>query len=131
MKWSEAYATGVAAIDDQHKMIFKMAEDFRAALDEGRGQRVYDGFLASLDLYARTHFRFEEDCMERYRCPIAQKNKQAHTKFVEMLGRFQHRYTADGFDRGDARDFVNIIDEWLADHICRIDLQIKDHIVNP
>ena len=33
MKWSDQYATGIDHIDDQHKMIFKMAEDFRAALD--------------------------------------------------------------------------------------------------
>ena len=40
MKWSEAFATGVSRIDDQHKMLFAMAADFRDALDESRGERV-------------------------------------------------------------------------------------------
>ena len=35
MKWRDEYATGVQSIDEQHMMIFKTADDFRSALDEG------------------------------------------------------------------------------------------------
>ena len=41
MKWKEEYATGLKTIDDQHRMIFKMSEDFRSSLDEGGGANVY------------------------------------------------------------------------------------------
>lgn len=126
MKWSDEYASGIEQIDDQHKMIFKMAEDFRAALDEGLGQRVYGGMLESLDLYVRTHFGFEERCMEKYACPVADGNKKAHAKFVEVLSGFQQRYTASGFDRSDARSLVDTVDQWLADHICRIDVRLRE-----
>ena len=128
MKWSDQYASGIEQIDDQHKMIFKMAEDFRAALDEGVGERVYGEMLESLDLYVRTHFGFEERCMEKYSCPVAAGNKKAHARFVEVLSGFQQRYTAGGFDRTDARDLVNTVDQWLADHICRIDVRLKSFV---
>jgi len=131
MKWSDVFATGIAAIDEQHRMIFKMSEDFRAALDSGQGERVYGALLESLDLYARTHFRFEEECMDRYQCPVAEKNKQAHAKFVEVLQEFQNRFRISGFERPTAHEFVNIIDKWLADHICRIDLELKGYLGNP
>jgi hemerythrin len=126
MRWSDQYATGIEQIDVQHKMIFKMAEDFRAALDEGAGERVYGEMLESLDLYVRTHFGFEERCMEQYRCPAALGNKKAHAKFVGVLSGFQRRYTASGFDRADARDLVDSVDQWLADHICRVDVRLKE-----
>jgi len=49
----------------------------RTTLDEGRGEQVYSGLLTTLDVYTRTHFGFEEKCMERYHCPFAEKNKDA------------------------------------------------------
>jgi len=128
MKWSDAYSTGIERIDDQHKSIFKMSEDFRAALDDGQGKRVYGSLLQSLDVYARSHFRFEEGCMDRCHCPAAQGNKEAHAKFVEMLARFQQRYAAGGFDPEDGRKLTDTIDAWLTDHICRIDIQLKDWV---
>jgi len=131
MKWSDKYATGIEHIDDQHRMIFKMAEDFRAALDEGAGERVYGEMLQSLDLYVRTHFGLEERCMEKYRCPVAEGNKRAHVKFVEVLSGFQQRYTASGFNRDDAHNLVDSVDDWLADHICRIDVRLKQSVEQP
>lgn len=125
MKWSDDYATGVARVDDQHRMIFKMADDFRDALDEARGEVVYGAFLRSLDLYVRTHFGFEDGCMNRVHWPSAQTNREAHAKFVEVLAAFRQRYAANGFDRADARSLVDTIDRWLADHICGIDVQLK------
>ena len=41
MKWVEEYSTGVARLDEHHKMIFKTAEDFRLALDTGEGENTY------------------------------------------------------------------------------------------
>ncbi len=131
MKWSDEYGTGVEKIDHQHKMIFKMAEDFRAALDEGHGGGVvYGGLLQSLELYVRGHFRFEEECMERYHCPAALENHEAHVKFAEALAGFRKRYDANGFAVGDARSLVDTIDGWLVNHICRIDVRLKDSVKN-
>lgn len=131
MRWSDEYATGIERIDDQHKMIFKMAEDFRAALTEGGGEGVYGDLLQSLGRYARAHFGFEERCMDRYRCPAAQGNREAHARFNEILSGFQQRYAASGFDRADAHSLVDTIDQWLADHVCRIDVQLRRCVQEP
>ena len=125
MKWSDDYATGVERIDDDHKMIFRMAEDFRAALDVGRGGDVYAVVLDCLCLYCRGHFGFEEQCMAEFRCPVAEENKEAHREFLEKLNEFQARYAASGYDPVDARRFVDTVDEWLDNHICRIDVHLK------
>jgi hemerythrin len=129
MKWSDQYATGIEQIDAQHKMIFKMAEDFRAALDEGMGERMYGGMLQSLDLYVRAHFGYEEKCMVQYACPAAEANAKAHARFAEVLSGFQQRYAARGFDRADARDLVDTMDWWLSDHIARIDVHLREYVV--
>jgi hemerythrin len=128
MKWSENYATGLKHIDDQHKMLFTMGDDFRDALDVGRGKKVYRHLLDMLQNYADIHFRMEEGCMEQYRCPVAQTNKEAHVKFLAVLADFQQRYTDSGFDHVDARNLVDTLEQWLTDHICRIDVKLKQYV---
>jgi len=129
MKWIEDYATGIQRIDHQHKTIFEMAEDFRVALDEGAGGRVYSVLLDNLDVYCRGHFGVEERCMEEYRCPVAQTNKEGHAIFVEVLAGFRQRYTANGYRATDARELIDTVDQWLSGHICRIDVQLKQCVV--
>jgi|CXWL01.1.fsa_nt_gi hemerythrin-like metal-binding protein len=125
MKWSDTFATGVRRIDDQHKMLFAMAADFRAALDESRGERVYAGLLQSLELYVVTHFSYEEGCMARFVCPVAADNKAAHLRFMAILNDFNSRFAAHGYDAVDARNLVDTLEGWLANHICQIDVKMR------
>ena len=126
MKWIDEYATGVERIDEQHRMIFKMAEDFRSALDEGKGKVVYPTLLESLSLYCDGHFGFEEDCMAEHSCPVAQINEKAHARFLETLSGFQRQYADQGYDSFEARKLVDTIDKWLSDHICNIDVHLRN-----
>ena len=122
--WSNAYATGIQSIDEQHQMIFRMTNEFSAAL-EGDGHAVYDKLLTALESYARAHFRLEEECMVRYRCPVAEQNKQAHSRFTNILTDMRQRYSIIGFDRKDAQELIGILEEWLANHIGKVDVQLK------
>jgi len=125
VKWREDYATGIDQIDRDHQMIFQMSEDFRAALDAGRGADVYSIMLDNLDLFCRGHFGFEERCMAEYRCPVAQINKAAHEKFVQTLSGFRQSFATYGYDRTDALRLVDTTDQWLNDHICKVDIHLK------
>ena len=125
MKWRKEYATGIQQIDNDHRMIFKMAEDYRNALYVGRGRAIYSTFLDSLQLYCRGHFGYEEQCMNEYRCPVAQKNKVAHAEFLEVLSSFQDRYAKTGYDARDAQILTETVQEWLSNHICDVDIHLK------
>jgi hemerythrin len=60
--------------------------------------------------------------MQRYHCPLAQQNRDAHAMFAARLAEFQQHYAAHGFEYVQACTLMAVIDEWLTDHICRIDL---------
>lgn len=122
--WSNAYATGIQSIDEQHRMLFRMTNEFRTAL-EADGQAAFDKLLTALETYARTHFRLEEECMVRYRCPVADQNRQAHGRFVQILADMRERYSLIGFDRKDAQELIGLLEEWLVSHISRVDVQLK------
>ena len=126
MKWREEHATGIRRVDEQHKTIFKMAEDFRITIDEAGGERTYSSLLDFLAAYCKGHFRFEEQCMEEYRCPVAQKNKEAHSMFLATLRDYQQRDALGGYLAADARDLIDTVDRWLDEHICNVDIHLKD-----
>ncbi len=125
MKWSDEFATGLERIDEQHRMLFKIAEDFRLALDEGGGERTYPLLLEVLYEYARAHFQFEETCMEKYACPLAETNREAHAGFIRMLADYRQRLDSIGFRSADAHALVSGLDRWLSNHICRIDIDLR------
>lgn len=125
MKWDERYATGIPAIDEQHRQIFRMTEDYAASLEEGGGEKTYPILLDFLDRYIRTHFAFEERCMEEYRCPAAASNRAAHSRFTEMIADYRKRNDACGYRAEDARTLVTFLGGWWEDHILRTDLQLK------
>lgn len=122
--WSNAYETGIQSIDEQHKMLFRMTGEFHAAL-ETEGEAAFEKCLTGLENYARAHFRLEEGCMARYRCPVAEQNRQAHDRFTQILADMRERYSMIGFDRRDTQELIHLLEEWLADHIGRVDVQLK------
>jgi len=67
MKWSDELANGILSIDEQHKILFKMVDDFRNSFNSGSPQAALTVLLGALERYVRLHFSFEEWCMERYR----------------------------------------------------------------
>ncbi len=126
MKWKDEFATGVERVDRQHKMLFRVADDYREAIEQRRGESSYRPLLDFLEDYSKSHFRFEERCMVERRCPVAHKNKAAHDVFLTVLRDFQQRYSTNGFRIEDAHELVDTVDDWLASHICRIDVHLKN-----
>lgn len=129
MKWSEKYATGIERIDRQHQMIFQMAEDYRNWLKKGNGERTYGILIEFLDRYCRSHFGFEERCMVQYRCPVAEKNKEAHATFLTLISDFRQRYETHGYQYTDAIKLIEFVDQWLDKHICHIDIRLRDCVI--
>jgi hemerythrin len=56
---------------------------------------------------------------------MAQKNKEDHRRFVDVLSGYRQRYAVNGFDRAEACTLMDTIDRWLAEHICGVDMHLK------
>ena len=125
MKWRKKYATGVERIDEEHKTMFRAADEFRSALDAGTGERVYGEVLDFLTDYSKKHFDYEGRCMEAYRCPVAERNREEHLSFLAALHDYTCRYVAGGYSETDAASLVDTVDEWLDTHICRTDVHLR------
>jgi len=128
MKWKDDYATGDDEIDRQHRSLFEFSEDFREVLHAGHGVGAYEGFLEFLGIYVRVHFGYEEQCMRAARCPAACRNKKEHGHFLTLIERETARYQAEGYSPAAAAALLDMIDDWLASHILRVDVRLRDSL---
>lgn len=124
MGWSDKLITGIESIDNQHKMLFKMADDFRESLEDNRGEGAYSGLLISLYSYTQAHFSMEEKFIAAIQHPLAERNKEEHSKFIEVISGYQDRYTKNGYDRKEAYSLLDTVNCWLEEHISNIDMQL-------
>ena len=84
IKWQESYSTGIAKLDEQHKSLFQYCNNIEEGLALGGiSKRTLEHTLVFLERYAQGHFGQEEACMFKYVCPLGEKNKAAHQKFIE------------------------------------------------
>ncbi len=128
MQWSDACATGIPRIDEQHRLIFETADEYRMVLDGGQGARSYERLLELLERYIHAHLGFEERCMEEYKSPAAAANREAHRRFDAVIAGLRRLYGASGFRAQDACDLLDNLDAWFAQHIARIDVQLRGYV---
>lgn len=129
LAWNEDYATGLDSIDKQHHMLIDHINRLEEMLAITKPTPAEIAFASSLvqflELYANTHFKYEEGCMVRYRCPAHAENQAAHAEFLTFFGRFKEHYQAEGYSAEAFRELHHTISSWITGHILRIDTRLK------
>jgi hemerythrin len=129
IQWNEQFKTGSDTIDQQHQMLIHNINHLGCLLNETNPTRETCDFLIHLvdflESYAEKHFRFEEDCMEKHRCPAHATNKQAHLAFKAFLKQFKEDTRRKGFRLEAIRALHKTMSLWIEQHILMVDTQLK------
>jgi hemerythrin len=127
--WNEKFECGSPRIDLQHQMLINNINHLEGMLTNTNPSREECSFLIHLvgflESYAEIHFKFEEQCMESYRCPAHQQNRAAHEQYREFFRRFKGRYQAEGFRPEVLKDLHQMVSTWIEEHILQVDTQLK------
>ena len=127
--WNEQYATGSRFIDQQHQVLIDNINHLEGMLTNTNLTRDDFGFLIHLvdflEFYADSHFKYEEQCMKRYRCPAHAQNKLAHAQFMVFFRHFKQRCEAEGFRLEIIRELHQKMNSWIHDHLLEVDTQLK------
>lgn len=126
ISWKEEYNTGVKDIDEQHQDLF----DYVNQLDECIKEKEFEGakieiILNFLQMFCATHFCLEEVCMRQRSCPVQEKNKKAHDKFLAFYSDFQEKYRRTDQKQLMIEKLRAALETWLVNHILKIDMHIK------
>jgi hemerythrin len=124
IQWDLTMSTGIDAVDNQHKQLINWLNDLLAAMSMGRGRPEIQPLLVKLGGYAVTHFGYEEDCMTKYKCPVAAQNAAAHQDFIATFASFSDEYDRDGATAHLVVRMESELMRWLVNHIKRTDTQL-------
>lgn len=129
LKWTDKLATGSATLDHQHQTLIDNVNHLEEMLLISHPTRADYEFILQmvdfLEFYAHAHFQVEEECMAAYRCPVHNKNKQAHTTFLQFFSEFKQHNQKKGFPREIVEQLHQVASQWIVEHIMRVDTQLR------
>ena len=121
--------TGHLLIDAQHRMLISYVgrlETLAQAVNPTPEEiHLFMRSLEFLESYALTHFKQEEDCMFRARCPAHRDNLQAHSEFRDFLKQFKRQVDLEGWRADLVLELYRSCNVWIARHILRVDTWLK------
>lgn len=117
MRWNDSLEIGVEIIDNQHKMLFDLANDLNNSVKIGANKQVIDTLFSVIISYAFTHFETEEVYF------TDQNEFLRHCYKHYQLVRQLHQYSIDF--RNNRKLEVEpgeFMENWLLEHIKECDI---------
>ena len=126
IKWKEELSVNNTQIDNQHKELFRLINEFYNGVVNQTGKSAMSKVIYDLEAYVITHFKTEEEKMERAGYDLIKEHKAEHAKFIETVADFRKRFN-------DGRLLLSLevtafIKNWITDHISQTDQQYKGKI---
>jgi hemerythrin len=127
LQWTQALATGIVEIDEQHQELFRRIDrllDASLAGDPSEVTRML-GFLRE---YVDHHFAAEERFMHEKRYPGLEAHRAEHVYLVEKVRLIDLEHRASGTDPATAASMHRLLSDWLRTHIGLADASMASFV---
>ena len=126
LSWHDQYLIGERSIDDQHKELFRLVNEFHNHWISLHESKEIALVLNKLMQYAEHHFATEESIMEREGYPKLEHHKGDHEKLVKTIFMLNEEYV--GKHELASPDVQKFCKHWLVDHIIYADYDFRDFL---
>lgn len=113
--WSDDLETGIQSIDNQHRSIFKKANEI-FNLGVNIDKKEFKMIISFLMSYTNNHFTEEEELMINYGYEGFLDHRKEHNYFVEEIYKLYLK-SIDSINEELLIELKVLIIEWLANHI--------------
>lgn len=127
LTWKKDYSVGSEDLDDQHKRLIYIINEFSLYSEKNYRDAVLQ-LLNSLSNYTIYHFNYEEELFEREGYPATYEHKLLHRKFIDQLLNFREDYESGKTLSGE--ELVAFLRRWIVNHICHHDKEMMQWITN-
>ncbi len=127
VEWSDQLSIRVPEMDDQHKQLVAMLNEYHDALKTGNGREALGPIISRLVSYTRTHLTNEEKFLENIDYAFINSHKTEHRKLTEQVLDLQRQYNAG--DNSISPRLLNFLRDWLVNHIRKVDRMYGDYYV--
>lgn len=121
--FAEKYKTGIEIVDEEHKKLFEIIGNIYKAIET---ELVHDKFDLILDIldelkeYTRVHFADEESYMREIGYEGLAQQEILHQKFIDTLDELDLNDVDDN-QESYLYEFLNFLQNWLINHILKVD----------
>lgn len=122
--WSDDLIVNIEAIDNDHKKLFALANQFFSSASAGS-----DGYatISALWNYTKEHFVREEESMMAAKFDGLAKHKAEHEYLILQLDYLSHRLMQEGTEA--IKDSLSrFLKEWLENHIKGFDAKFAAYL---
>lgn len=115
LSWKDEYNVGIEAIDNDHRKLLLLINQFQTAVNYRTGEEFEKEALDAVVDYTMTHFSREEKLMEEYGYPGFEAHQAEHQKMIEQVekGLKMHSENRHKTMQGN----VDFLRDWLINHI--------------
>jgi len=125
LTWKPWYTTRDSVLDEQHRTIFELMNELGALVQAGRyDDAEVDALLRQMDVQVDEHFVLEEGCMAKQACPMAQKNKEEHSQFLDIINTFKTEFRKTK-SLATLQAFHETASYWILAHVCFVDIHLR------
>jgi len=126
IKWSEEYNIGIDYIDEDHKKLLHLLNQFSIAYDYAQCEEFEREALTELVSYTKYHFKREEKLMEDYNYPKLAAHKEEHQAMIDIVEDYVQIYNKEGHD--SLKQVTNLLEFWLINHIKESDKEYRNYL---
>ena len=113
LTWCPSYRIGIDRIDEQHRGLFALHDDFVHAVERGGSAQLVDQIADELLRYADFHFHAEEEVMARLGYDRLDHHHTLHNGLRQMVGRL-HGLPRERTSLIVVAEFVK---QWIRHHM--------------
>jgi len=126
VRWEDKYLVGDEVIDNDHKALFALINEFYDAFQETRRRSNLVVILRKLVKYAEAHFQREEAIMDACGYMLLGEHQILHTKLYETIYALNERLDSDPTPLDRAT--ITFLKNWLIDHVVTEDSKVGEFL---
>ena len=119
--WKDEYSVGIKSLDDDHKRLIFLLNQFKTAYDYDTSAEFERQALEQLVEYTRFHFTREEEMMQQAGYEDYENHRKQHKNMIAQVEEFVGLYQREGHD--SLNEVSTYLTNWLINHINGTDKQ--------
>ena len=121
-EWDDGFLTGVAELDEQHRQLVRLIDEFYLTMRQSTPQAGVVRLLKGMIEYTQSHFETEERWMRQYAYPGLDTQIAQHAHFVDKVQEITDRFVSGQLIL--SLEITSFLRDWLSQHILGTDKEL-------
>lgn len=124
VKWDDDLSVDIQEIDDQHKQLIVIINNFFIKLKEQTIDKELEVLFKNLDDYSHYHFDTEEKYMKKFNYKGTDEHVREHQEFIDTIGQLKELFDQNQVHA--AVETISFLKSWLLHHIMGTDQNFSE-----